>query len=165
MVTAPTYKASPDNIALLQDSSTKQVSFGTFVVASEELNRVPIRIIELTSPVEGSYALYLQKAMDDEFRKANRYSEHSDIRISGLLLENEINASGFDSGSASIKAEISVHIQGKKVYGKIHSAKIQWPSSWSGKAATEIAIKEYPKVYTKLLKRLFSDREFLKAIH
>lgn len=164
---APPYQASFDATNQLRDSGNKKVSIGEFKLGGanpEKLNRLTIRGGSFKSPANDSYAEYLQLALRQQFYDARRISQNSNILISGVLLDNKINASGFSIGFVDISAQFVVHRSGKKKYDKVVSIHHEWPSSFAGATAIPAARQNYPIAVQKLLTKLFDDRLFTKAV-
>ncbi|MCB1753299.1 MAG: hypothetical protein KDI74_16405 [Gammaproteobacteria bacterium] len=161
---APHYQASYENTQLLEEGGKNQVDVEAFTAADPKVNSLSIRAGTFQSPTNGSYVEYLQKALEQELYDARRLNQDSDIKVGGVLIENEIDASGFDIGTAKIKAEFIVRSGDREVYRKVHSAAIEWPSSFMANIAVPRAIKEYPRVVQELLSRLFLDPEFINAL-
>lgn len=161
---APQYQASFENTQVLKNNSANKVAVSEFQAADEKVNHLTIRGGNFSAPTNGSYVEYLKKALEQELYDANRLADDSDVTIGGTLLENEIDASGFTTGVAHVKAEFTVKDSTKTRYQKIHSADIQWPSNLVGAIAIPRAIQEYPRVFSELLGKLYADTEFLEAL-
>lgn len=161
---APQYSPSIDNIQSLKNANIEKVSVGKFSAGDNKVNELTIRGGSFQSPVNASYVEYLQKALEQELYDANQLNKNSDIKISGVLLKNDIDASGMNVGTAVMDAEFSVHDTSSVRYKKTHSANIEWPSSFIGGIAIPRAIKEYPRVVQELLGKLYADPEFTKAL-
>ena len=168
--TLPTtkYEVSVDNVQQLKRAGKTRVHVGKFTVAPEnekKLNNLTFRGSNFTSPYNNSYAEYLKQAMKSELIEASRYRGNSKIIITGELLKNEFDASGINTGLASISARIVVENNGRKKYNKIISVDHSWESSFGGATALPKAQMGYNDTVNKFLKKLFSDKQFLQAIN
>lgn len=161
---APQYQASFENTQVLKNNATSKVAVSDFQAADEKVNHLTIRGGNFASPTNGSYVEYLKKALEQELYDANRLADAADVTVGGTLLENEIDASGFTTGVAHVKAEFTVKDSAKTRYQKVHSADIQWPSNFVGAIAIPRAIQEYPRVFSELLSKLYADAEFMEAL-
>lgn len=161
---APEYSPSINNIQTLKNASIKKASVGKFTASSNKVNELTIRGGSFQSPTNGSYVSYLQKALEQELYDANKLNKDSSIQISGVLIQNEMDASGMNIGTAIMDAEFTVKDASSVRYKKMLSAKIEWPSSFIGGIAIPRAIKEYPRVIQELLGKLYTDPDFIKAL-
>ena len=164
--TAPTYQASFENVQKLKSVSTVPVKIGIFTADSNNKDRVEnltIRGGSFLSPYDGSYASYLREALRQEFYDAGRLSDTSNVVITGVLLNNEIDASGFSIGTAAISAQFTVSKDSQVRYNKIMLATHQWESAFAAANAVPKAHQNYPVVVQKLLSNLYGDVEFQKA--
>lgn len=159
---APQYSSSFENTQALERKGGSGVSIEPFEAANDEVNNLSVRGPFL-APTEESYVLYLQKAVEQELYDAKRLDPNSEVKIGGVLLENEIDA-GISIGTAHMKVEFVVRDPDRERYRETHSADIQWPSSYFGNVAIPMAVKEYPRVVQDLLRSLFSDPEFHNAL-
>ena len=87
-----------------------------------------------------------------------------DFSITGELLKNEIDASGFSIGKGSISARIIVKNGSAVKFDKVKSADITWESSFVGAVAIPKAIESYPELVQKLVTQLVSDPDFSAAL-
>lgn len=165
--TAPTYQASFENVQKLKSSGTTPVKVGTFAVDSNNKDKVEnltIRGGSFLSPYDGSYVSYLRAALHQEFYDAGRLSDTSNVVITGVLLNNEIDASGISVGTAAISAQFTVSKDNQVRFDKAMSATHQWESAFTAANAVPKAQQNYPVVIQKLLSSLYEDAEFQKAI-
>lgn len=166
-IMAPNYQPQFDNIRTLRNSSTSPVKLGEFKAdpaAADKINKVTLRLSPLQSPYNGSYTDYLKEAIRQELNDAGRLSENSKISISGVLLKNEMDASGVSTGSGSIEARFIVQNDNTVRYDKVKSANHEWPSSFLGPVAIPAAQQAYLPLVQKLLAVLYGDLDFLNAL-
>ena len=163
--TAPQYQAANSNVQALAIGSGK-VGVDNFALGpkGDSLNHLSIRGGTYDSPVEKSWAVYLREALKAELNTSGRLDQRSDVKVSGTFLENDLNGSGFSTGTAHISANIVVKRARAVTYERSISADKQWESSVIGAIAIPRARQSYVATISELLGKLFSDQEFLRAI-
>lgn len=165
---APQYEVSMENVQKLKRSGNSKVKVGSFVAQAgkkNELNELTFRGGSFSSPVNGSYAQYIKKAIKKELYLANRYSENADIDISSVLLKNEFDGSGTNIGLASISAEFIVRKNDETKYKKTISVDHEWESYFAAFSALPAAKQGYVQLIKKFISKLFTDKDFLRAIN
>ncbi len=160
---APNYTPSTDNGNILNDLTSNKISVGTFTQAGSEVNDFSMRGGNLVSPYNQSFSEYLSWALIEELKFAGIYDGKSKIRISGVLINNQVEAA-IGTGTASITAKFVVRRNNKTIYDKQVLASHEWESSFAGAIAIPAAQNNYPIVVQKLLKNLFSDEDFVAAV-
>jgi len=163
-INAPKYQPSVDNSNLLQDISNTKLSVVRFKDSKPEVNDLSMRGSTLESPYDKSFSLYLSKALEEELRLAGIWDKNSQIQISGVLIDNQLDVSGFSVGTASITVKFMVKRNGKLVYTNEISAHHKWDSSFIGAVAIPAGTNNYPVVIQKLFTNLFKDKNFIKAV-
>ncbi|WP_460534428.1 hypothetical protein [Chitinimonas naiadis] len=158
---APPYIPSVANLSKLETLQPAKV--GQIKVAQEKLNSIGLRGSSMTSPVGAGYGDYLKEALAQELKMANKLNADASIVISGELLENEIDASGFSKGYGKVSARFVVKKQDKETYNKQKSAESQWESSFAGPVALPTAMNNYPLLIQRLLASLYDDQDFVAA--
>lgn len=163
--TAPQYSSSLDNVATLKNQGGP-AKVGTFQSspAKENANPISLRGSSMQSPYQNSYASYLAEALKQELSLAGRYSGDAANEISGTLLKNDIDATGFSTGTGVIEARIVVKNGDTMKYDKVHAATHQWNSSFAGNIAIPNAIAAYPALVNRLLAAIYADPEFKAAL-
>ncbi len=165
-IVAPQYSASMENVQTLKDVGDVTAKVGKFVSSPDQANANPISLrgSSLASPYENSYAVYLAEAIKQELSLAGRLKPDTNIEISGALLKNDIDASGFSTATGDIEARFVVK-KGEAVrYSRVKTIHHQWESSLAGAIAIPRAQQEYPRLVQKLLAALYADRDFLDAL-
>jgi hypothetical protein len=112
-IQAPPYQVSLDNVQLLEKSKISPVRIGE-ITASKKLNSISLRGSGMYSPIEKSYGKYLSNALQQELKLAKLWSSISSNIISGEILANDIDVSGFSDGTGEMSVEFEV-TQGGKV--------------------------------------------------
>lgn len=163
---APQYSARMDNVIKLKDAEFRDAKVADFssLPAKDNANPISLRADRLESPYGNSYSAYLTEAIKQELTLAGKYSQASNVEISGELQKNELNAGSFTTGDGLIAARVVVRKGGQVAYDQVKSATITWPSSFVGAVAIPAAAQSYPKLVQTLLDTLFSDKAFLDAL-
>lgn len=161
---APKYQPSTDNSNTLQDVTKNKISVEKFNESSTKVNELSLRGGSLISPYDESYSMYLTNALEEELRLAGIWDSNSNIQITGTLIDNQLDISGFSVGTASITAKFMVKRDSKTVYDKQISANHEWESSFVGAIAIPAGQNNYPVVVQKLFANLFKDKDFIKAV-
>ena len=130
---------------------------------SAEVNKISLRGSSLVSSY-GSFAQYLEQALISDFTDSNMLDPMSSVRLSTTLLKNDINVAGIVTGNGMIEAEFNVMRDSNVAFDKILSAEIQFDSSFMGSVAIPKGQTEYPNLVRALLKKLYTDKEFIQAL-
>ena len=163
-IVAPHYSASMENVQKLKDSGTLGAKAGSFSGQDvSNANSISLRAASLTSPY-GSYANYLAEAVKQELQLAGKLNAGTDIEVSGILLKNDIDVSGFTTGYGNIEARFVVKSGEKVRYDRIKSAHAEWESSFAGAVAIPRGRDEYPRLVQQLLGTLYADQSFIEAL-
>ena len=163
---APPISPSLENVQLLKDGGSSPVKLGSFASTPGPDNRetLSVRATSLSSPYNNSYSAYLAEALKQELSMANRLAPSANTEVSGTLLKNTIDASGFSTGTTDISARFVVNKSGQLAYDQVHSVHQEFPSSFAGAVAIPRAIQEYTFAVQKLLAKLYGDAKFIAAI-
>lgn len=160
-LTAPVYSPSMDNVSALNNMGDVKAKVGEF--ASSSPTTLSIRGNPMSSPV-GNYDAYLADALRKELSLANKLALNGDTLVTGNLVKNELDGSGFSTGTASISAHFVVTKGGVAVYDGVKTVDNSWESSFVGATAIPAAINGYHSTVQKLLASLYADPDFAKAI-
>jgi hypothetical protein len=162
---APSY--TPDYSAL---DSLKRQKVSTIAVEPVEpkdpdakVNNISLRGSTLKSP-SGSYAKYLEDAIISDLTDAKLLDQNSLFRLSVWLLKNDIDVSSFSNGYGVIEARFNVNRDGVSVFNKRIAEQTVFESSIAGAVAIPKGQGEYPNLVRALLKKLYTDREFIDAL-
>jgi len=161
-VKAPPYQASIENVQIMKLAKLKELAVGEFS-SKKKLNSISLRGTSLVSP-EGTYGDYLTKAIESELKLAKIWSGISSTVVSGTLISNDIDVSGFSTGTGEISAEFIVRENDEIVYQGTISADHEFDSSFMGAVAIPNGQSNYMYLVQKLIKKLFSDQDFIDAI-
>ena len=165
-IVAPQYSSSMQNVQKLKDAGNTPAKVGEFGSrqAPENANPISLRGSSLVSPYASSYANYLGEAIKQELTLAGRLTSNADIEVSGVLLKNDINVSGFSVGYGDIEARFVVKKGGRVTYDQTKSAHTEWESAFAGPIAIPRGRDEYPRLVQQLLAVLYTDKTFLEAL-
>lgn len=163
---APPYNANIDNVSTLKKSGAAPVGGVSLTVAAGTpgASEIGVRATTLLSSVGSNFADYLADAIKRELELSKLLDPQSPTSITGELLKNELDASGFSIGKGSISARIIVKNGNTVKFDKVKSADITWESSFMGAVAIPKAIESYPELVQKLVTQLVSDPDFPAAL-
>lgn len=162
---APKYNTNFDNVDKLRSAKLQPVAVGAIAKGDKagDVDRLTIRGSSYDSP-NGSYTAYLQEAVRQELDDARLLDPKSQVELSGVLVRNELDGSGFSLGFAEIEARFVVKRSGKVRFDKVKTARHEWESSFVGAIAIPRTQQNYPVVVQKLLTALYDDPEFIAAL-
>lgn len=165
-IMAPQYSASPENVQTLRDGGAYSVKVKSFDSQSGKQNENPLSIrgSSMQSLYSGSYAAYLSEALREELALAKKLSPSSDTAITGTIMTNTIDASGFNVGTIDIAVRFAVTRGTQTRYEQVKNVHHEFPSSFAGAIAIPRAVQEYQFAVQKLLAALYSDKSFITAI-
>jgi hypothetical protein len=163
---APQYTASIDNVQALKNAGQYTAKVDEFKSSKSKDNANPISIrgSSLSSPYQDSFAAYLAAALRQEVSLAEKISPNGNTEITGTILKNDIDASGFKTGTVTIQARFMVKHNAQPRYDKVLSVHHEFPSSFLGSVAIPRAVQEYPVAVQKLLSSLYADPAFIDAL-
>jgi len=163
---APNYNSDFGNIGKLRDAGLAPVRIGEVTKvekAKPDVDSLTIRGGKYKSPY-GSFTAFLQEALRQEFGDARLIDPASNVEISGLLLKNVLDASGFSTAFAEMEARLTVKRRDQVVYDETKTARTEWGSSFVGAIAIPRANQTYPTVIQKLLGQFYDDPKFIGAL-
>jgi hypothetical protein len=160
---APPYNASMENVQTIKRAKINQVNVGK-IKSSKKLDSISLRGSSMYSPVEKSYGAYISKALENELKLAKIWSGVSSTIITGEVLTNDIDVSGFSTGTGEVSVNFIVTRDNKEVFNKIISADHQFDSSFIGAIAIPNAQANYVSLVQKLIKTLFEDKNFVTIL-
>jgi len=164
-IMAPSY--TPDYSALDSLKRQKVSKVATVTVEPkdpiERVNNITLRGSTLASP-SGSYAKYLEDAIKSDLTDAKLLDSNSLLKLSAILLTNDINVAGFGTGYGTIEAKFNIYRNETVVFDKKINAETEFESSFAGAVAIPKGQNEYPNLVRALLKKLYTDKEFINAL-
>lgn len=159
----PSYVPALDNYEQLQSGHYKKTAIGDFTVADSNLQQISVRGNPLKSSVNDSFGNYLKAALEEEIYKAGLLSKDSKCVISGMIIENDIDAA-VSTASGHISANVVITDNGTIVFNKTVKGAHQWPSSFIGAVAIPRARENYPLIVRNFIRTLIEDEDFKKAM-
>ncbi|BBB25983.1 hypothetical protein [Amphritea japonica] len=162
---APAY--SPDYQTLDSLKNNKLVNVSVAQVEprdpKHEVNKIALRAMSLVAE-QGSFSAYLESALIEDLSQMGIYQADSDIQISVVLVENNIDISSFSTGAGKMVINLEVVKLGKSTFQKEYVAKTGFESSFAGAVAIPKAQTEYPFLVRAVLKQVYSDSAFIKEL-
>ncbi len=154
------YQPSVENVQALKAAAKNPVAVDAFTGGA---NTISVRGSTAKSAVGNSYGEYVQAALSEELQKAQLLLPASNLRVTGNVIATDIDAA-MGTGKTTISTEFVVSKNGVEKYRKTQSAEYSWESSFVGAIAIPRAFETYPKVVEQLLKQLYADPDFIKAL-
>jgi hypothetical protein len=114
-VMAPQYQPDFELVNMLKDINLAKMQVGTFVSSDPAVDKVSIRGGSLESPYDSSYSAYLSHSLAEELKQSELWDSGANIIISGELLRNDLDASGFSIGEADLSAHFRASKDGNEV--------------------------------------------------
>lgn len=130
---------------------------------NSKVNKITLRGGFLASP-SGNYAQYLEDALKSDLSDANLLDQNSLLRLSAFLLNNDINVAGFNTGYGTIEARFSINRNGVALFDKTIAAETEFDSSFAAAVAVPKGQNEYPNLVRALLRKLYTDKEFINVL-
>lgn len=162
-VATPPYEPTIANAQVIKINNVKPLNIGQFKT-DKKLNRIGLRGSSLNSSVGKTFGDYLTKALTEELKLAKVWSGVSNTVVSGELLENDIDISGFSIGTGVISVKFMVKKGDELVFDKKITANHEFESSFMGNIAIPNGQMSYVDLVQNLVKTLFSDPDFIKAV-
>lgn len=163
---APNYNTDFTRISKMRSEKLNPIKVGAVTKdpnSKEDVDLITIRGGRYESP-NGTFTAYLQEALKQELEDAQLLNQSSSIELTGVLLKNDVDASGVSIGIAEIIATFIVTKNGVIRFNKNISAKHSWDSSFAGNIAIPRAHQNYPVAVQKLVGNLFADQEFIAVL-
>lgn len=163
---APGYNPNIDNVDALKRAKTESVKS---VKVSVQPNlpgatTIGIRADNMHSSVGSNFGDYVADALKRELELAKLYDPQSDTEVSGELLKNDIDASGFSVGTGTISARFVVRRGSQVRYNSVKTVTHTWESSFIGATAIPKARESYTEMVQMLITTLVKDPDFVTAL-
>ncbi len=163
---APNYAPSIDNVEMLRKTGATPTKTGSVAVASglKTANAIQLRANTMVSGVGNHFGDYIAAALQLELELAKLYNQQSEFEISGTLLQNDINAGGFNTNDGFIEVRFVVRRGTTVRFEKSKKIAHEWASSFAGAVAIPLAANNYPIMVQKLMGALITDPEFIASL-
>lgn len=162
---APAYSPDYPSLDRLKTGQLGNVAVGTFQPQDPQapVNRITLRGASLATP-QGTFAQYLESAMRSDLNELRALDTQAPTRIDATLLKNDIDVSGFSTGTGVMAVALTVSKRDVKVLEKTYTANTQFESSFAGAVAIPKGMNEYPTLVRTLLQTIYNDPAFINAI-
>lgn len=163
---SPNYAPSIDNVETMKRLGSDSVKTGTFTAAADlrTVNSIQLRANTMVSSVGSGYADYIAAALRQELELAKLYNAQSTVEITGVVLENDINAGGISTNDGIIAVRFTVKSPGRSLYERVVRSSHKWESSFVGAIAIPLAANNYPIMVQRLIAQLIADPDFVRAL-
>jgi hypothetical protein len=157
-----------ENVTKLRNAEFGPVAVGTFKAdagkpASFDKSVSMRGSNSMSSPIDDSFAAYLQHALKAELESARLFDAAAGTVITGTLTINDLDPA-ISTARGALGARFVVTRAGTVRFDRV----IQVSSSWSSSLMADIAISraamQYGGLYGKLIGALADDEDFRKAI-
>jgi hypothetical protein len=167
-VPLPQHQPSIEAIQAVRASGIVPLKVGAFArdpkMSAQQDKSITSRSVTVTSPDDGSFAVYLGNVLKTDLDSAGKLDPNSTSVVEGLLNVNELST-GIGMGTGSLGAHFTLTRNGTAVFDKNLVVQQQWDGNFIGAVAIPDAINHYQSMYKELIDKLLSDEEFLKAAH
>ena len=160
-ITGPAYSPSFQNAQKLGELQSG-VRLGQFSVEKPTLDTVSLRGNTMVSPT-GSFASYLQGAVEAELKIANKLGDANAPELSAVILENDLSLPIAPTGSGKMLVRFTLKNNQAQLFQKQISGEVTFPSSFIGNVAIPNAARAYPDLVANLLGNLYGDTDFFNA--
>jgi hypothetical protein len=161
--------ASMDNTIKMRDGGTMvPAAVGAFVLEAGKPAAMDQSVSvrggnTLVSPIDDSFAQYLQETLRVELEAAQLLSADSSTVITGTLTDSMLDPA-VSTGKGRLQARFVVTRAGAVRYDRSLEVNSEWESSFMGAVAVPAAVQNYQLMYRTLVGRLFEDGEFRRAL-
>lgn len=161
----PNYSPRYEVIDQLKTKSIGKLAVGDFQPSDPraDVNHITLRGSPL-SPENGTFSDYLENALRSDLTEIGVYDPAAGIRLDATLLKNDIDVSGFSTGTGVLEVRLSVSKQSKVTFEKTYTANTQFDSSFVGAVAIPKGQAEYPNLVRTLLQQVYLDATFINAV-
>jgi hypothetical protein len=162
---AGAYNPSYESVDQLRKTQPAKVAVAEVLPsdAKAPVNQISLRGASMIT-AKGTFAAYLQDAMIADFKEISIYDPQADTRINATILKNDVDVSGFSTGTGTIEVELIVVRGQSQRLKKRYMADTKFESSFAGAIAIPKALGEYPTLVRALLAKVYTDPEFVKAL-
>ena len=162
-IQVPPYSADIGTVSKLKQETVSPLSVGT-IKSEKKLNKISLRGSPLISSVGNSYGKYIENALLQELKLAKLWSGVAKKQVTGKVIDQDIDVTGFSEGSSFIKVNFIVSEENIILFEKEIMAEHTFDSSFMGAIAIPNGQKSYVELVQKLLTNLYADEEFIASI-
>jgi len=160
----PPYSPHYETIDRLRKLDIEKMSVGEVGPRDPDaaVNQISLRGATLKSP-SGTFASYLENALRSDLMEMGFYDPTSTTRIDAIIFKNDIEA-GLSTGTGVMEVMLTIKKKGKRTFEKTYVANIQFESAFVGAMAFDRSIPQYPNLVRALLRKVYRDSAFIKAV-
>lgn len=162
---APNYSADYESLDRLKATKPGKLQVAEVKPTDVEapVNKISLRAARLESP-DGTFSKYLEKAIARDLAEIGALDPKSDTRLDATMLKNEIDISGFGTGTGTMQVELTVTRGVAQRLRKVYRASTEFESSFAGAVAIPKGQAEYANLVRAFLKQVYTDPAFIAAI-
>lgn len=161
-VTMTRYEANYQNVQQLKQNAPLQPLRNAQVKADAGQESLMVRMNPISAP-EGSVPLHIQAAINGELRHAGLLDPRAERQLQVQVLKSFLNT-GVANGHGELAARFTVRKGDQVVYEATKDVARDWDSSFFGPVAIPAAANNYNPMLQQLLKTLYADPQFIKAL-
>jgi len=161
-VTMTQYEPNFDNVQVLKQAAPLQPVSNAQVTAASGEGSLSVRANPIRSP-SGSVPAHIQAAITQELQLAGLLNPQAERHLQVLVVKNSLSA-GMSSGNGTLAARFTLLKGNDVVYDATKEVNHTWSSSFFGFIAIPNAANAYNPMVRDLLKSLYSDPLFIKAL-
>jgi hypothetical protein len=157
---------SIETLKLMRAADIPQVALGPFTDAGGKrplARTVVIRGSTMKPPKGSNFAEFLKLSFESELKAAGKLDPAAGIVVTGRLTESRASEN-LSKGGAALAAEISVQRNGVPVFTRPYRIDTLWKSEFIGALAIPEAFRQYNTLYPLLVRQVFADPDFQKAL-
>ena len=161
----PPYSADYQILDQLKKQPLEKVAVATFQPRNPDapVNKISLRAANLAGP-KGTFAQYLEDALIQDLKEIAVFDTAAGTRIDATILKNDIDVSGFSTGTGRMDVELTVTRNAKTSLKKTYSASTTFDSSFAGAVAIPKGQSEYGNLVRTLLGKVYADPQFINAL-
>lgn len=162
---APPYAADYEALDRLRASKPATVAVAKVQPTDpdDRVNNLSLRGARLVSP-SGTFSKYLEDALTRDLREISAFDAQSRTQLDARILQNDINVSGIATGTGLMEVEVAVTRDGQQRLKKTYKADTTFESSFAGIVAIPAGQAAYTDLARTLLRKVYSDPQFVTAI-
>lgn len=161
----PPYSADYQILDQLKKQPLEKVAVGAFQPRDPDapVNKISLRAAKLAGP-KGTFAQYLEDALIQDLKDIAAFDAAAGTRIDATILKNDIDVSGFSTGTGRMDVEVTVTRNAKTSLKATYSASTTFDSSFAGAVAIPKGQAEYGNLVRTLLGKVYADPQFINAL-
>jgi|GEM_PF-5063851 len=160
------YQPRYSNYSVLKSAPRCTAAVTEHRVTRPGIETLSMRGSTLRSPVGSDFSGFIAEALNEEFAKASVYAERPQRAVTLLMDKNQLD---IPTGTGTVDIGIVAAVNDAQTGSELARIPVQvhreWPSSFFGGTAVNLAIGEYSEAVAELNGKLLADPQFLNALN